>query len=422
MELAKGAELRAIPNRDLYPKFPGMIQSWDEKEEYNLGTWEGNPMPMFAGVITGLYVENVLIYGEGTINGFASKEDWWDRPKVMRGAFRPRLFFISHCKNVTLQGIKLCNSPSWTLHPYFSDDLGFYNLTIENPSDSPNTDGLDPESCKNVLIAGVRFSLGDDCIAVKSGKIYMGRKYKTPSENIRIRQCLMENGHGAVTIGSEMAGGVRRVYMHDCKSTDAVYRMLYLKTNHRRGGFLEDIWMENVSADKANRVIEIDTDVLYQWRDIVPTFETKIPRKVIVPIIYLILFVLIGWLVFTLIPLLISRASSFISSMIAGINSMYANFNALTDAGAPVWVQRFVRETVTALQSTLTAMPQISGRVSAVLSDAIDTFTVTVLTLILSMYMCLSWEQITSEVKAIVRRWGAPALRGIHAVDSEIGG
>lgn len=162
--------------------------------------------------------------------------------------------------------------------------------------------------------------------------------------------------------------------------------------------------------------------IAYVFHPLIEKLETKIPRKVIVPIIYLILFVLIGWLVFTLIPLLISRASSFISSMIAGINSMYANFNALTDAGAPVWVQRFVRETVTALQSTLTAMPQISGRVSAVLSDAIDTFTVTVLTLILSMYMCLSWEQITSEVKAIVRRWGAPALRGIHAVDLEIGG
>ena len=121
----------------------------------------------------------------------------------MNIAFRPRLFFISGCKNVTLQGVTFCNSPSWTLHPYFSNDLKFIGVTVQNPSDSPNTDGLDPESCKNVEILGVRFSLGDDCIAVKSGKIYMGKKHKTPSENIHIRQCLMENGHGAVTLGSE---------------------------------------------------------------------------------------------------------------------------------------------------------------------------------------------------------------------------
>lgn len=234
LELEKGAELKAIPERDLYPKFPGMIQSWDEKDEYNLGTWEGNPMPMFSGVITGLNVENVLIYGEGTINGAASKENWWDRPKVMRGAFRPRLYFISHCKNVVLQGIKFCNSPSWTLHPYFSENLGFYNLTIENPSDSPNTDGLDPESCKNIRIAGVKFSLGDDCIAVKSGKIYMGKKHKTPTEDVRIWQCLMENGHGAVTIGSEMAGGVKNLVVEECLfvNTD---RGLRIKTRRGRG-------------------------------------------------------------------------------------------------------------------------------------------------------------------------------------------
>lgn len=234
LELAKGAEIRAIPERELYPKFPGLIQSWDETDEYNLGTWEGNPMPMFAGIITGLSVENVLIYGQGTINGCASKQDWWDRPKVMRGAFRPRLYFISHCKNVTLQGLKLCNSPAWTLHPYFSRELGFYNLSIENPSDSPNTDGLDPESCKDVEIAGVKFSLGDDCIAVKSGKIYMGKKHKTPSENIRIYQCLMENGHGAVTIGSEMAGGVKNLVVEQClfSHTD---RGLRIKTRRGRG-------------------------------------------------------------------------------------------------------------------------------------------------------------------------------------------
>ena len=205
IELAEGAELKAFTDREKFPTFPGMLQSYDETDEYNLGTWEGNPLPMFSGIICGIGAEDVVIYGQGKINGNASKENWWKDPKVMNIAFRPRLFFISGCKNVTLQGVTFCNSPSWTLHPYFSNDLKFIGVTVQNPSDSPNTDGLDPESCKNVEILGVRFSLGDDCIAVKSGKIYMGKKHKTPSENIHIRQCLMENGHGAVTLGSEMA-------------------------------------------------------------------------------------------------------------------------------------------------------------------------------------------------------------------------
>ncbi|MBR6325213.1 MAG: glycoside hydrolase family 28 protein, partial [Lachnospiraceae bacterium] len=234
LELAEGARLLADTERTHFPVFPGRIESYDETDEYHLGTWEGNPLPMFAGIITGIDVDGVLIYGRGTIDGGATKENWWKDPKVMNIAFRPRLFFLSHSKNVTLQGVKLCNSPAWTIHPFFSEELAFYNLTVENPFDSPNTDGLDPESCRNVTIEGVRFSLGDDCIAVKSGKIYMGRKYKTPSENILIRQCLMENGHGAVTIGSEMAGGVRGLKVEECifRNTD---RGLRIKTRRGRG-------------------------------------------------------------------------------------------------------------------------------------------------------------------------------------------
>lgn len=250
LEIVKGAELKADTERFAYPRFPGLIESYDETDEYNLGTWEGNPLPCFAGIITGIDVKNVLIYGEGTINGNASRENWWNNPKVMVGAFRPRMFFINHCEKITLLGVKFCNSPSWTLHPYFSNELKFYNVVVENPSDSPNTDGLDPESCKDVEIAGVRFSLGDDCIAVKSGKIYMGKKHKIPSENIHIRQCLMENGHGAVTIGSEMAGGVKNLTVEEClfRHTD---RGLRIKTRRGRGedAVLDKITFKNIDMD-----------------------------------------------------------------------------------------------------------------------------------------------------------------------------
>lgn len=250
LELEKGAVLEAITDREKFPILPGLIESYDETDEYNLGTWEGNPLKMFSGIVTGINVENVLIYGEGIINGNASKDNWWHNPKVMRMAFRPRLLYLNHCKNVTVQGVTFKDSPSWTIHPYFSDDLSFYNLFVNNPADSPNTDGLDPESCKNVTIMGVHFSLGDDCIAVKSGKLYMGEKHKTPSENLTIRQCLMENGHGAVTVGSEMAGGVKNLEVREClfKNTD---RGLRIKTRRGRGrqAVIENITFEHIMME-----------------------------------------------------------------------------------------------------------------------------------------------------------------------------
>ncbi len=250
LELAEGAELKAFTDKEKFPVFPGMIESYDEKGQYNLGSWEGNPLPMYTAILCGVNVEDVVIYGKGTLNGNASKDTWWKDVKKIKDVFRPRLFFVNHCKNVTLQGITCCNSPAWTLHPYFSDDLRFLDLNVENPSDSPNTDGLDPESCRNVEILGVRFSLGDDCIAVKSGKIYMGKTYKRPSENIHIRQCLMEDGHGAVTLGSEMAGGVKDLTVEDCifRRTD---RGLRIKTRRGRGkdAVLSGITFRNLTLD-----------------------------------------------------------------------------------------------------------------------------------------------------------------------------
>ena len=250
MELAQGAELKAFTEPEKFPVFPGLIQSYDETEEYNLGSWEGNSLPVYTAILCGVDVEDVVIYGKGRINGNASKENWWKDPKEYKEVFRPRLFFVNRCKDITLQGVTCCNSPAWTLHPYFSENLRFMDLDILNPSDSPNTDGLDPESCRNVDILGVKFSLGDDCIAVKSGKIYMGKKYKTPSENISIRQCLMEDGHGAVTLGSEMAGGVVNLTVEDCvfRHTD---RGLRIKTRRGRGkdAVLSNIVFRNLTLD-----------------------------------------------------------------------------------------------------------------------------------------------------------------------------
>ncbi len=234
IEISEDAEIIADKERFSHPVFPGMIESYDEKEEYNLGTWEGNPLKMFAGTITGVDVHNVQIYGKGTINGNATHNDWWYNEKVMVGAFRPRLLFLNRCKDVRVSGLGFKDSPSWTIHPYFSENIVLSALKINNPENSPNTDGIDVESCRDVKIEGVHFTLGDDCIALKSGKIYMGRKYGVPSENIHIRHCVMENGHGAVTLGSEMSAGIYNVTVEDCyfHNTD---RGLRIKTRRGRG-------------------------------------------------------------------------------------------------------------------------------------------------------------------------------------------
>lgn len=253
LELAKGAVLSACTKRECFPVFPGLIESYDESGEYNLGTWEGNPLSMFSAIVTGIHVKNVVVYGQGMIEGNAddNPDNWWYNPKVKRVAFRPRMIFLKDCEDVVIQGIQVQNSPSWNIHPYFSQRLKFLDLTVLNPKDSPNTDGLDPESCKDVEIAGVYFSLGDDCIAIKSGKIYMGSKYKTPSEQILIRHCCMKDGHGSITIGSEMAGGVKNLTVRDCLflNTD---RGLRIKTRRGRGkdAVIDGILFENIKMDQ----------------------------------------------------------------------------------------------------------------------------------------------------------------------------
>ena len=251
LELEEGATIKGSSKPSNLPVLPGLIESYDELSDYNLGSWEGNPLTTYGGVIVGISVSNVIITGKGTIDGNASFEDWWKNPKQQREVFRPKLIYLNDCHGIVMEGVHLANSPSWTIHPYFSTNLKFINLTITNPKDSPNTDGLNPESCTNVEIVGTYFSLGDDCIAIKSGKIYMGKKHKRPSKNIEIRQCFMEHGHGSVTIGSEMAGGVQDVTVKDCRfyKTD---RGLRIKTRRGRGkdAIIDGIRFENIIMDE----------------------------------------------------------------------------------------------------------------------------------------------------------------------------
>lgn len=233
IELAQGATLLYLTDRAQYPILPARFTKPDGSF-YELASWEGVAAPQYASMITGLNVEHVKIIGQGVFDGNAQHGDWWVKHKVMRGAWRPNGLFLVHSKHVALQGVTVKNTPSWNLHPYFSEHIDFIDLKIESPKDSPNTDGCDPESCKDVRIIGIDFSVGDDCIALKSGKIELGKTYKQPCERVVIRNCMMKYGHGAVVLGSEMSGGMKDIQVSQCYFLDTD-RGLRIKTRRGRG-------------------------------------------------------------------------------------------------------------------------------------------------------------------------------------------
>lgn len=244
--LSKNAKLIAEPNRDFYPVLPSRIKDCNDSEII-LGTWEGEPNDIYCSPITGINISNVNIYGEGIIDGNALSSDWWVDFKIKKGAYRPRGIFLNNCSNITIQGITIQNTASWTLHPYYCNNLNFFDLKIINPDDSPNTDGCNPESCDHVNIIGVNFSVGDDCIAIKSGKIYLAHNHFKPSSNITIRNCLMDKGHGAIVFGSEMSCGINNIVVSQCifQNTDRGFR---IKTRRGRGdkGIISNIVFDNV--------------------------------------------------------------------------------------------------------------------------------------------------------------------------------
>lgn len=258
VDLKEGAVILGLEQRKDYPILRGNIKG--TKKEYYVGSWEGNEADEFASLITAIGVENVNIVGKGTLDGNSNFDTWWLNPKKENIAWRPKTVFLNGCKNVLLEGITVKNSPSWTIHPLMSEDLKFIDLNIENPFDAPNTDALDPESSKNVLILGNTFSVGDDCIAIKSGKIDISKKNPVASENIYIRNCNMKFGHGAVVIGSEMSSGVKSIFISNCifNSTD---RGLRVKTRRGRGskGIIDDIHVSNVKMDKVQTPFAINS-------------------------------------------------------------------------------------------------------------------------------------------------------------------
>lgn len=226
---------------------PGAVLSFsDDPEDYPvvLSRWEGVETKVYASCIFGTGLQNVSVTGQGVLegNGFA----WWEKKRSKPEELeypRPKLISFDNCSRVTLRDITLLNSPGWTVHPVLCRNVTIDNLTIVNPADSPNTDGINPESCSNVRISNCHIDVGDDCIAIKAGTEDTERR--VPCENIAISNCTMVHGHGGIVIGSEMSGSVRNVVVTNCifRGTD---RGIRLKSRRGRGGIVEDIRISNI--------------------------------------------------------------------------------------------------------------------------------------------------------------------------------
>ena len=249
LDIQRGAKILGHTDKKRYPIVPGMIRDALTGDEVHLGTWEGNAIPMHEALLFGEHIRDVSIIGDGSVDGNAEAAGWWIDVKSYPVG-RPRLMFFNRCSDIHVHGIHACNSASWQMHPYFSKNVDFIDMYISAPKDSPNTDAIDPEACDVVNIIGCRFSVGDDCIAIKSGKIDIGRKFKTPANRHTIRNCLMQFGHGAVTLGSEMAGGVTNLTVNRCVfvKTD---RGLRIKTRRGRGkdAVIDGVLFENIRME-----------------------------------------------------------------------------------------------------------------------------------------------------------------------------
>lgn len=277
--VSKGATLKFSPDTKKYPLV--------------FTRWEGMECINFSPFIYAFEQTNVAVTGGGTLDGQSSNEFWWPwngRPqygwkegqpnqraararlyKMMEtgvpvkdrvfgeGSFlRPNFIQPYRCKNVLIEGVKIINSPMWELHPVLCENVTVRGVRVS--SRGPNNDGCDPESCRDVLIKDCFFDTGDDCIAIKSGRNEDGRRIGVPTENVVIQGCQMRDGHGGVTVGSEISGGVRNVFAEDCRmDSPNLDHALRVKNNAARGGLLENFYFRNITVGQvAHAVVTID--------------------------------------------------------------------------------------------------------------------------------------------------------------------
>jgi polygalacturonase len=255
--------------------------------------WEGTECMNYSPFIYAFEQNNIAITGGGTLDGQADCEHWWgwkgkagcgwekgqpnqanaraalqkfgesatpvkDRVFGEGHYLRPQFIQPYRSKNVLIEGVTIRNSPMWEIHPVLCRNVVVRNVSID--SHGPNNDGCDPESCSGVLIQNCNFDTGDDCIAIKSGRNGDGRRLGAPCENLVITDCTMKDGHGGVSVGSEISGGVRNVFVSNCRmSSTHLERALRIKTNSYRGGVIKNIWFRNITIGQvAADAVQID--------------------------------------------------------------------------------------------------------------------------------------------------------------------
>src|SRR5829696_3384211 len=258
--------------------------------------WEGMELMHLSPFIYAYEQTNIAITGEGTLDGQGKSFFWkWhgnpnyggDPNKLSQRPARARLYemmdknvpvaerifgeghylrpqFIQpyKCKNVLIEGVKIVDSPMWEVHPVMCENVIVRGLHIS--THGPNNDGCDPESCKDVLIEDCFFDTGDDCIAIKSGRNNDGRRLNVPTENIIVRGCTMKDGHGGITVGSEISGGVRNVFGENCQmDSPNLDHALRVKNNASRGGLLENFYFRNITIGQVDHAI-ITIDFNYE--------------------------------------------------------------------------------------------------------------------------------------------------------------
>ncbi|HUI29604.1 MAG TPA: glycoside hydrolase family 28 protein [Candidatus Acidoferrales bacterium] len=279
---------------DLYVSDSAMLEFSTNPADYLpvvYTRWEGVELMNYSPLIYAFGKRNVAVTGRGILNGQADNEHWWPwkggkefgwkqgmqsqldstcRPLLMRMGdndvpvkdrifgdhhfLRPTFVEFYNCESVLIQGVTLENAPFWFLHPTLCRNVTIDG--IKTDSDGPNTDGCDPESCSGVLIENCVFNDGDDCIAIKSGRNEDGRRVNVPVENIIIRDCAMKEGHGAVSIGSEISGGCSNIFVEDC-SFDSPHldQGIRIKSNAKRGGALTGIYVRNLKIGQVRESI-----------------------------------------------------------------------------------------------------------------------------------------------------------------------
>ena len=287
LHLEKGAEILFTDDRSAY--LPPVMSSWEGLECLNL-----SPL-LYAYCCT-----NVAVTGEGVIR---AKMDYWyeqmkegktgiqearailykwgseDYPVEKRdmvaahpAVLRPQLIQFNRCKDVRMEGVHVKDSPFWTIHLFMCDGVVIRGIDV--CAHGFNNDGVDIEMTRNVLIEDSTFDQGDDGFVFKAGRNRDAWRTATPTENVEIRNCHVKQAGSLVGVGSELSGGIRNVYVHDC-TVDNASRLYFIKTNHRRGGFVKDVRLENVRTRIVKQVAALSTSTLYQWA-VFPDYETRI--------------------------------------------------------------------------------------------------------------------------------------------------